>query len=192
MVNGGLPAREWRQEQGNGTAPGEHLVLVYRSDEEYLDALESFVCDGLLAGESVVLIATPEHLDQLEPRVVRRGFNLDTAARAGRYFVMDAEEAQSHFLIDGHADEEHFTLLITEVLRQAASGGRRLRVFGEIVMLLCRQGETGAMLQLEKLWHRLSRERSFLHFCAYPEQGFPAGDPVCRQAVCEAHSRVVT
>ena len=49
-------------------APSEHLVQIYNSRDSFLDTLEGFVTGGLNKGESVVLIATPEHVDALSRR----------------------------------------------------------------------------------------------------------------------------
>jgi hypothetical protein len=171
-------------------APPDHLVQLYADEEALLASLEGFVLAGLAADENVVLIATPEHLDALELRLQERGINVDAALCAYRYCALDAEETLSHFFRDGVPDEDHFELLLTEILRQAGASGRRVRAFGEMVALLNARGDTEAMLRLEKLWHRLCAERQFVLFCAYPESGFTAQSPI-RQAVCDCHSHVV-
>jgi hypothetical protein len=43
-------------------APHDHIVQVYESERNFLDTLEGFVGSGLLTGDSVVVIATAEHL----------------------------------------------------------------------------------------------------------------------------------
>ncbi|MDF3029691.1 MAG: hypothetical protein K0R03_249 [Moraxellaceae bacterium] len=171
--------------------PPDHLVQIYQEDEAFLTALEAYVAVGLAAGEGVVLIATPVHLDALEERLQQRGIDVHAAIHARNYFALDAEETLSHFYVDGQPDEEHFGLLLTEVLRQAGLGRRPVRAFGEMVGILCARGEEDTMLRLEHLWHRLCWERSFVLFCAYSRNVFTHDASRVIRAVCECHSRVV-
>ena len=77
-------------------------------------------------------------------------------------------------------------------LARAARGGRRLRVFGEMVGLLLARGHASATVRLEDLWNELRRTHTFRLFCAYPlEQlgGDGLAHPIAE--VCARHSRVI-
>src|SRR4051812_24232012 len=45
--------------------PGEHFAQVYEDDTVLLDAVSSYVREGLQTGAAAVVIATREHLDAL-------------------------------------------------------------------------------------------------------------------------------
>src|SRR5262245_54988641 len=65
-------------------SPCEHLVQIYNGDQVFLDALEGFVCGGIQAGDGVIVIATPDHITDLEQRLMARGVDLATATAEDR------------------------------------------------------------------------------------------------------------
>src|SRR5687768_3296375 len=89
-------------------APSDHLVQIYDNEEVILDSLEGFVNSGLVAGDSIILIATKEHLASLDQRLVRYGFDIAALRTADRYITLDAEELLSKFMVNGWPDETLF------------------------------------------------------------------------------------
>lgn len=172
-------------------SPCEHLVQIYQDDGVFLDSLEGYVSGGILAGDGVVVIATPPHLAALNKRLVSRGIDIHTAASRDQYLALDAEEMLSKFMIKGRPDETLFRTFVTNTLQRAKGRHRRVRAFGEMVALLWAQGCTGATVHLEHLWHRLCQEQTFSLFCAYPKSGFTRDASVSIQEICETHSRVI-
>lgn len=172
-------------------SPCDHLVQIYQDDTTFLDALEGFVSGGIMAGDGVVVIATPHHLAALDTRLRSRGIDTATAAQRDQYLGLDAEEMLSKFMVKGWPDESLFRTFVTETLQRAKGNGRRVRAFGEMVALLWAQGNTGATVHLEHLWHRLCHEQTFSLFCAYPKSGFTRDASQSIQEICETHSRVV-
>jgi len=171
--------------------PSEHLVQIYQDDGVFLDSLEGFVSGGILAGDGVVVIATPLHLASLETRLAGRGIDLASAIAANQYLSLEAEATLAKFMISGWPDEILFERFVTDILATAKGEGRRVRAFGEMVAVLWAQGNNGATVRLEHLWHRLCREQSFSLFCAYPKSGFTLDASDSIKEICEAHSRVV-
>jgi hypothetical protein len=172
-------------------APCEHLVQIYEEDARFLAMLESFVVDGLRGGEGVVVIATAQHLQQLNRRLVKYGGAVTAAMHGDRYLALDAETMLSIFMLDGWPDDELFASLVTGLLSRAGRGGRRVRAFGEMVALLGAKGNCGATVRLEHLWHELCEQRQFMLFCAYPKTGFTRETHDSLQDICATHSRVL-
>ena len=172
-------------------SPCEHLVQIYQDEGVFLDSLEGFVAGGIIAGDGVVVIATPLHLASLNERLTARGIDIATAVKSNQYLALDAAETLSKFIVMGWPDEDFFRALVTGILQRAKGGNRRVRAFGEMVALLWARGNTGATVQLEHLWHRLCKEQSFSLFCAYPKIGFTRDASASIKEICDAHSRVV-
>jgi hypothetical protein len=172
-------------------APCEHLVQIYEDDSIFLDTLESFVADGLLAGEGVVVIATSQHLSSLNRSLVKRDPRLARAMQGDQYLSLDAEAMLSLFMVNGWPDDALFNEFVTGILKRASDGGRRVRAFGEMVALLWAQGNCGATVRLEHLWHKLCEEQEFMLFCAYPKIGFTRDTQDSIQEICDTHSRVI-
>ena len=172
-------------------APSEHFVQVYEDDSRFLQTLEGFVADGLLAGEGVVVIASASHLSSLNRGLVKRDPRLARAMQGDQYLSLDAEAMLSLFMVNGWPDDELFNNFVTGILQRASAGGRRVRAFGEMVALLWAQGNCGATVRLEHLWHELCEEQEFMLFCAYPKTGFTRDTQDSIQEICDAHSRVI-
>jgi hypothetical protein len=172
-------------------APCDHVVQIYENDTVFLHALEGFVGSGLLAGDSVIIIATAAHLLALERRLIHQGFDVDTLRASDRFIGLDAAETLSKFMVNNWPDEMRFNQLITSLLNRVKQQNRKVRAFGEMVALLWQQGLNGATVQLEALWNLLHHNDKFSLFCAYPKVGFTQDISSSINAICSAHSKVI-
>jgi signal transduction histidine kinase/CheY-like chemotaxis protein len=171
----------------------EHFVQFYEADPPLLDSLAGFIGGGLVAGGAGIVVATPEHREGLEQRLRAAGIDLDAARAAEAYVSLDAAETLARIVVDGVPDEGRFAEVIGGTVAGAARGGRRVRVFGEMVGLLLSRGQAGATIRLEELWNELRRTHAFRLFCAYPLaqlEGSGLAHPTAE--VCSLHSRVVS
>ena len=172
--------------------PFEHFVQFYEADPSLTTRCVTFIGGGLAAGEAGIVVATPEHRDELERRLRATGIDLDAARAAGAYVALDADETLARIMVDGMPDPQRFAEVIGGELTRAARGGRGLRVFGEMVGLLLARGHASATIRLEELWNELRRTHAFRLFCAYPldrlgDRGL--AHPIAE--VCARHSRVI-
>lgn len=172
-------------------APCDHILQIYENDKEFLDTLECFVTGGLHAGEAVIIIATDEHLAELNDRLRRGGFDLFSLTLHDQYIPLSAEETLAQFMINGWPDENLFHYLLTNLLLRARKRDRKVRAFGEMVALLWSKGFNGATVHLEHLWTRFCESEEFSLFCAYPKSGFTenANESIAR--ICQCHSKVI-
>ena len=175
-----------------GMSPCEHFVHLYDGEHALLDLLYAFIVDGLRGGEAAVVIATPAHLAVLDRRLTEDGFDVTAARWQGQYLPMDAKTTLGQFMISGGPDEGLFTRVMADVLNRARRNGRQVRAFGEMVALLWADGRPGATVRLEQLWDELCRRESVPLFCAYPKAGFEGDNTGSLQAICKAHSRLIT
>lgn len=170
----------------------QHFAQVYESDLFLLDSLASFVSSGLTAAESVIVVATTDHLCQLEKLLLDKGVDLIGANAAGQYVTMDAAETLASFMVNGSPDPELFTKAIAEIIEKTKRGRPSVRIFGEMVALLWQQRNFEGAIRLEELWNELHKHDPFLLFCAYPVGGF-SGDTFSAPLgnICAQHSRVI-
>jgi MEDS: MEthanogen/methylotroph, DcmR Sensory domain len=172
-------------------APTEHIAQFYENDNVLVDTLTGFVGGGLNAGESSIVIATPEHLAALHRRLLDSNVDLTRAIAEDRYIALDAETSLARFMINQMPDEDLFRTFVEELMHRGTTNNRRVRAFGEMVALLWARGDSGATVRLEYLWNRILQNGSFSLLCAYPKAGFTE-DPTRSMAnICAAHSRIV-
>lgn len=172
--------------------PSEHMLHLYADQAQLLDLLVGFVAGGLAGGESVLLLATPGHLDAVAARLADRDIDLRGARRRDHYLTMDVDEALGRFMVDGWPDEHRFEAFVSQLVERASAGGQRpVRAFGELVAVLWERGQGDAMVRLEQLWDRLCRRLCLPLFCAYPRAGFGQDDATTLREVCAAHNRIL-
>ncbi len=172
-------------------APCDHLVQIYEEDNHFLNTLEGFVGSGFLSGDSVIIIATPAHLDGLNERLKRQNFDLDNLIKNHRYFPLDANETLSKFMVNNWPDDTLFEKYISSLIATATKDDRKVRAFGEMVAILWAQGLNGATVRLEYLWHNLHSKKAFCLYCAYPKTGFTQAHSDSLDSICNSHSMII-
>lgn len=166
----------------------EHLLEVYRSEVAFIGGLAEFASRALTAGDAFVMIATPEHREQVTAELRARGHDL--AGADGAFIALDAAETLARVMVDGQPDAGRFESVVGAVLQRASAGGRPVRAFGEMVALLWEEGRRDATVRLEQLWNRLLARHPLMLFCAY-RRGAATRDITDDFArVCAAHSQV--
>src|SRR5579864_4608779 len=173
-----------------------HDVQFYCNDEYLLDSLLPFISNTLQTGGSAVVVATKAHRDGLARRMESRGIGLAEAVQERRYIALDAAETLASFMVKGLPDAKLFNEVIGSVITQASAVARsehsRLAVFGEMVALLWQQGNSKAVIELERLWNELGRSHSFFLRCGYPLGAFDREEH--RESfskICSEHHSVI-
>ncbi len=172
-------------------APCDHIVQIYENDSLFLGALEGFIGSGFLAGDAVIIIATTEHLEEIQRRLIHQGFNVGLLAARNQYITIEAEEMLSRFMINNWPDETLFLEAVTSLLQRAQQNNRKVRAFGEMVALLWQQGFNGATVQLENLWNKLQKKNEFTLFCAYPRIGVTQDMHASMEKICCEHNKII-
>jgi signal transduction histidine kinase len=175
-------------------AAGSHVVQFYENDHFLSAAVADFLAAGLINGQPLVIIATPDHRDAFTVRLRAKGCDIDGAVATGQATFLDASSTLASFMIDGKPDAVRFRAAIEPVLVRAAAahGGGVIRAYGEMVDLLWEQGNTDGAIRLEELWNELAAIRAFTLLCAYAMGHFyknAGADQYHR--VCGQHSHVV-
>jgi anti-sigma regulatory factor (Ser/Thr protein kinase) len=170
----------------------EHLVQFYGSEDELTSAVLPYLTAGLEADDAVLVIATAAHRLAFERELATAGVGLEEAIAAGTYVVVDATEILRYLQDDGSGEiaAPDFHATVGSLVQRLIGGGRRLRVYGEIVSLLWDRGEVSAALMLEELWSDLQSRHGFSLCCGYPV--VPASAQLAAVPdVCLAHSFVL-
>jgi hypothetical protein len=172
-----------------------HFVQFYKADEPSLNRnVASFLWDGLLRGDGLVVIATHQRRESLTSHLARLGADVVLARREGQLAMLDAQEMLGRFMIDGQPDWDHFQRATENALRLARTreANGAICAYGEMVGVLWEAGQTTAAIQLEEYWNKLLHRGGISLFCGYPIDVF--ADDFQRahihDVVC-AHSRML-
>jgi len=169
----------------------EHFVQFYDNDAYLVEAVATFIGAALQAGGAGIVVATPQHREQIEAALQGDRFDLAALASSGHYVALDAAATLDTFMRDGSPDGQRFETVIGDILTTAARHGQQVRVYGEMVSLLAAAGNPAATIRLEQLWNELLRTRAFSLLCGYAMDQF-GGEAMAEllSGVCAEHSRV--
>lgn len=168
--------------------PTDHHVVVYADDDVLIASLARYVSEGFDAGETVVIIATPDHVAALNAGLIARQYDLEALTRDRQYIAMDAAATLETFMQDNWPVKDLFFHTLSPILEKACADNRKIRTFGEMVTLLWKKRLHGATIQLEQLWNDLSQHFDFILLCAYPVGAFDHGLQSALKHVCKAHA----
>lgn len=173
-------------------APCDHVVQIYEKDEDFLSLLENYISGGFQANDSVIVIATPEHLKELEERLDSQGFQIKKLMASNQYIPLDAEKTLAKFMVNDWPDEDLFTKVVSDLIIKARNNNRNIRAFGEMVAILWAKGNCGATVRLEYLWNKFCEKEIFCLFCAYPKSGLTQSPSSSVLEICCSHSKIIT
>lgn len=176
------------------SARSVHSVQFYDSHEALIDRLCGVVSSGLLVGDSVLIVATEQHREQLITALYKFKVDALEYAQENRLVICDAGELLSEFMVDSLPDPDLFLASVGKLLNEsktsACSEDAGVVVFGEMVAVLWDEGNRVGALALEHLWNGLLKQQAFHLHCAYPRALF-SGDEAGIFNICENHTEVV-
>jgi DNA-binding NarL/FixJ family response regulator len=170
-----------------------HEAGFYSDDQRLLDDLTQFVGSALKAGSSVIVVATESHRESLRPRLEALGIDVGMAIGEGRYVTADAADTLSAVMFNGQLDGVRLAALLGDLIAaaaRAAKGQARVAVFGECVHLLWAQGQSEAVMQMERVGNELIKKYDADILCGYSLGNQRAMDGHIFRQICEAHSAV--
>jgi len=169
-----------------------HLVEFYETEAFLVDTVCRFLVPTLSEGDSAIVVATAAHRAEFERALDNAGIDVQAAVRDGRYVALEARDVLARLMVGGAPDARLFEQTVGAVMDGASAGGRRMRVYGEMVALLSDDGDFASALALEDLWNDLGELREFELLCAYPMRAFD--DPSSAEAftrICDQHTEVI-
>ena len=168
-----------------------HLAEFFRTDEELIERVVAFMQEGFETDCACIAVVTPQHQAKIADSLRARGLSEDALIAAYRYIVLDAQTMLDSIRREGKLDAAEFHRSFGQLISLAASGGRHVRLVGEMVTLLANEADSAGVIQLEEVWNDLSRVYPFTLLCAYPMAVFESSlSPQSLLQVRALHSRV--
>jgi hypothetical protein len=174
--------------------PDGHIVQLYQDEEFYGEAISHFAAEGLVRGESIILVATKPNWKNISARLSAKGFQPDELFAQGQLTLLDADETLPKFMRGNEPDGAIFKPLAKETIAKARRGGKfpRVRWWGEMVNVLYVDGNPGGSNHLEQFFDQVAHEEQVAIFCSFLMDKF---DPkIYDEAfghVCCTHSHVI-
>ncbi len=174
---------------------GHHSVQFYGEEKHLFETAASFLGQGFLEGQPAIMFATGRHaagiLDQLQHRMI----DIKRAQRLGDLMVFDAER-MLETIIEGDFPncskiEENVSALMATMAKRRRPRRTTVRVYGEMVDLLWKQGRYDAAIRIEVFWNELSKRYPIAAtLCSYAMRNF-LNETMLFEEVCRQHTHVL-
>jgi MEDS: MEthanogen/methylotroph, DcmR Sensory domain len=173
-----------------GSVAAAHLVQFYSGAQPLAESLSSIFADPLMRGETVVVVAAPNHREALDSALSDAGVNIAAEHRSGRYVAVDVEQALGTFMTPTGPDPDLFRSTIGSTIEHARRRTGSVNAYDELVGVLAERGDLPAALEVETLLDGMLERHPFRLLCGYPRD--IVGD-VSRvfDSICETHGAVV-
>jgi signal transduction histidine kinase len=171
----------------------EHRAQFYINDGYLCEASAQFLADGLRDGRSIVLIATARRRESIASHLLAHGFDLAQLDDSGKATSCDARELLGRFMTERGPDRNRFTTALSSLLdRCGVAGDQIAHVYGDLVEVLCQDGNPSGAIQVEQLWNQLAQARRLSVMCGYALASFPtAAHRADFEEVCRHHTHVL-
>jgi hypothetical protein len=182
-----------RQQLLSEPAAGHHIAQLYGDDRQLIETVGFFVREGLRRNEAVILLATPEHWAGVVTYLERDAdVDLFSAVLCGQLRILDAQISLASCMKEGEPDWDNFCNLVSTELNRTAKKFPVLRIHGEMVDLLWRQGRYAAARRIEGFWNAIAQQHRFSLLCTYgiDKQDAHSVDATLKY-VCATHSHLV-
>jgi hypothetical protein len=168
-------------------------VQLFDTPETLFREVGGFLAAGYGRGEALLVVSTGNHWQGIAAAFGRLA-GLDPESPGGRLSILDAETALAGFMRHGRPNRALFHRTIgAAVTRLAGEAGGRLRIYGEMVELLVRDGNFEGATLLEALWNELGTRERFTLFCGYSAAHFAGPDGgEALAAICAEHSHTLS
>ena len=171
----------------------DHLVTFYEDARFLAASVRGFLLEGLRAGETIIVVASPEHRAAFAAALTAAGHDVERSRRSGRYLEVDAASILARLVVDGELRADRFEEEIVGFVTATAAAAKGLRIYGEMVALLWQDGAHALALELEDRWNALLERVPFPLWCGYPLRGFDTPETTARfHDVCARHTVVTT
>jgi len=169
-----------------------HRVYFYDDDTFLLEKVMHFIKEGLHRQETVIVVATDQHRAELKTQLMEEKQIGPRVENTGSYVTLDTSSTLALFMDKGWPDEDLFLRVMGHII-ESAGGVRPVRIYGEMVGVLCAQGNHLGAIQLERLWNKLATKREFALLCGYASSTLKGADNAYAfKEVCACHSEVET
>ncbi len=171
-----------------------HVVQFYEQEDSLCAVVGDFLADALVAGSQVVVIATKPHREVFAACLRARGFDLEDHRSSRQIELLDARQTLSTFMAGAMPDEQRFNRSVGRVIKKTVHGQSqaRVRIYCEMVDVLCKEGISEAAIRVEELWNELANVHSFSVLHSYSMGNFFSKEALADEfEAVGQHARVI-
>lgn len=164
------------------------MLSLFDDDGRSLKTIGSWLARALLDGGTVLVVAEAQHCSVLLDTILAEGADVAEARLDGCLVELDAEETLARIFEGDRLPAASFDAEIGDIVRSALARGRPVRVYGEMVALLWREGRVGSVFDLETRWTELGARGRLSRVCGYPMEILSSGPVIDELRRLHSHS----
>ena len=171
-----------------------HAVQFYKDAGSLSDRVATFLADGLKSGHPGLIVATSAHAAAISRALENIGVDVSEVRKTGELQILDARKLLSAFMVGHQPDALLFKSNVGDVIERMCLGRTPcpIRVYGEMVDVLWREGNSDGAIRLEILWNQLASAYDFALLCGYAVGHFYKETRDSRyDDVCDQHTHVL-
>jgi DcmR-like sensory protein len=163
-----------------------HAVRFYENEKSLAMIVAGFLADGLADGTPGIVVATPAQGAAIVRELGARDLDVVSLKQSDDLVLVDASDTLSSFMPNGTLDAQAFNDRLCAVITRACRGrtDSTVRIYGQMVDILWKEGKCDMAIRLEMLWNLLANTRRFSLLCGYAIGSFYKDahvDDVCAQ-----------
>jgi CheY-like chemotaxis protein len=167
-----------------------HAAQFYESEPFLHRGIVTFLTEPIRKGHPTLMISRPSTFAAVL-ELLRAAPDAALVEGAGRIVFVDVDNAITGSMVGTAVDpvrvEQGFMDLIARV---RGDDNKPMWIYGEMVDVLCKQGNHAAALHLEQLWNVHFAEPAFSVLCGYAIEEFDH-DTEAFRAICRQHTHVI-
>lgn len=151
---------------------GQHIVQVYRHDDQLTETVSHFIAEGLRNREAVGVVATAQQWALLVGRLVmHKGFDLVDMVMRGQLRIVDADLMLSTLMDNGVPQWHRFHDKCSDFLRHSNRQHASVRIYAGMSDMLWQERQEDAVGCMGDYWNELAKEHRFSLLRAYKVDG---------------------
>ena len=175
------------------SATDNHIVQVCQNEIVQTEVVAQYIKEGLLKNEAVVVIATPTLRKAVIAEMYALGLDIETFKSEGQIKFFDAEFALLSLLMDGDLDNPSFHKIIDLPIQALKLKYGKVRVMGEMVDVLWKQGDYATAVELENQCNEISLQQGFTILCTYLLNSLDSNTlETSLELICKYHNDLIT
>jgi PAS domain S-box-containing protein len=149
---------------------GDHLCIIYETEEEHIDVFTSFIRDGFKQNQQVVYIIDSHTVDEILNYLNYAGLDGDYYIDIGQLEIISSKES---YLKEGIFEPDKMIELLREKTEKALKNGLKgLRVTGEMSWAIENLDNSDKLIEYEAKLNRFFASNNCLAICQYDKIRF--------------------
>ena len=168
------------------------MIRFYNAEESLYDAISSFILPSFFSNEhAAVIVATKAHLEALDLYLRQQNLVPELLRKREQMFLAPAELILEQLMPNGIVEEKVFFDYFGPLFGKLQKRYPKLLVYGELVNILCENGEHEKAHELEEVWESFLVGKNAALLCGYNLNAFAEdGLEDVFHRICRSHSHV--